>query len=97
MKWLNRGAYKYCELNLKLLSIYDLKRQNSMKISKLRKKLGLYDLKKEGSKWVSSHLGPQFVDEFCEKYDSLNRGTPIGGFEETVVFLKMLEQIKHEI
>ena len=64
---------------------------------KIRKKLGLYDLRKEGAKWVSKNLGDEYVSEFCENYDNINRGIPIGGVDETVVFLRMIEQIKQEM
>ena len=64
---------------------------------KIRKKLGLYDLRKEGIKWVSKNLGDEYVSEFCENYDNLNRGIPIGGEADTVAFLRMIEQIKQEI
>ena len=64
---------------------------------KIRKKLGLYDLRKEGAKWVSKNLGDEYVSEFCENYDNLNRGIPIGGVDETIVFLRLIEQIKQEM
>ena len=64
---------------------------------KIRKKLGLYDLRKEGIKWVSKNLGDEYVSEFCENYDNINRGIPIGGVYETIVFLRMIEQIKQEM
>ena len=64
---------------------------------KIRKKLGLYDLRKESAKWVSKNLGDEYVSEFCENYDNLNRGIPIGGEADTIVFLRMIEQIKQEM
>ena len=64
---------------------------------KIRKKLGLYDLRKEGIKWVSKNLGDEYVSEFCENYDNINRGIPIGGESDTIVFLRMIEQIKQEM
>lgn len=57
----------------------------------------MYDLRKEGAKWVYRNVGPEYVDEFCEKYDKLCQGVPIGGYAETVVFLDMVERIKREI
>ena len=63
-------------------------------LSRIRRKFGWYDLKKEGAKWVEKNIGPEYVEEFCEKYDKLNRGIPIGGFLETAIFLEMIEQIK---
>ena len=66
-------------------------------LHKLRIELGLYDLEKEGSKWVAKNIGKEYVKEFKEKYEKLNRGIPIGGFEETVMFLDMIERIKSEI
>ena len=63
----------------------------------LRIKLGLYDLEKEGVKWVAKNIGEEYVEEFKEKYEKLNRGIPIGGFIETAMFLNMIERIKREI
>jgi len=36
----------------------------------------------------------EYGDEFVEKYDSLNRGIPIGGIEETIMFIEQVESIK---
>lgn len=66
-------------------------------IHNIRIKLGLYDLRKEGAKWVSENIGEEYVDEFLEKYDDINRGIPIGGIAETAVFLDMIEQIREQI
>lgn len=66
-------------------------------IHNIRIKLGLYDLRKEGAKWVAKNIGENYVEEFLSKYDALNRGIPIGGMMETVIFLDMIEQIKSEI
>lgn len=66
-------------------------------LHKLRIKLGLYNLEKEGSKWVAKNIGKEYVEDFKEKYEKLNRGIPIGGFVETVIFLDMIERIKREI
>ena len=66
-------------------------------IHSIRIKLGLYDLRKEGAKWVSENIGEDYVDEFLEKYDDINRGIPIGGMAETAVFLDMIERIKEQI
>ena len=66
-------------------------------LHRLRIKLGLYDLKIEGAKWVAKNIGEEYVDEFKEKYEKINQGIPIGGFEETATFLDMIEQIKSEI
>ena len=68
-----------------------------MILSRIRKKFGLYDLRKEGVKWVRKNLGEEWVQDFCEKYDNINRGIPIGGFAETAVFIDMVERIKKEI
>lgn len=65
-------------------------------IRKIRIRLGLYDLRAEGAKWVARNLGDEWVDEFLEKYDNLNRGIPIGGFVETIAFLDMIERIKND-
>ena len=66
-------------------------------IHNIRIKLGLYDLRKEGAKWVAKNIGEDYVDEFLAKYDDINRGIPIGGMAETVIFLDMIERIKREI
>lgn len=65
-------------------------------ISKIRKRFG-YDLRSEGAKWVKENIGQEYVEEFLEKYDSLNRGIPIGGIYETMVFLDIIEAIKEQI
>ena len=66
-------------------------------IHNIRIKLGLYDLRKEGAKWVAKNIGEDYVEEFLAKYDDINRGIPIGGIAETMVFLDMIEQIRKEI
>ena len=66
-------------------------------VHNIRMKLGLYDLRKEGAKWVAKNIGEDYVEEFLAKYDDINRGIPIGGMVETMVFLDMIEQIKKEI
>ncbi len=63
----------------------------------LRKKLGLYDLRKEVTKWVAKNIGEEYVSEALEKYDNINRGIPIGGMMETIVFLNMVEKVKEEM
>ena len=68
-----------------------------MILSKIRKKHSLYDLRKEAAKWIEKDLGPEYVNEFLEKYDALNGGVPIGGFLETAIFVNMIEKIKQEI
>ena len=77
----------------RVFDIYDTKYQNA--------KDGVFDwsrfLKKEGAKWVFENIGEEYVDEFLEKYDDINRGIPIGGMAETAVFLDMIEQIKGQI
>ena len=66
-------------------------------IHNIRIKLRLYDLRKDGAKWVAKNIGEDYVEEFLTKYDDINRGIPIGGIEETIVFLDMIEQIRKEI
>lgn len=66
-------------------------------IHNIRIKLGLYDLRREGAKWVAKNIGEDYVEEFLAKYDDINRGIPIGGIEETVIFLDMIERIRKEI
>lgn len=36
----------------------------------------------------------EYGDEFAEKYDSLNRGIPIGGIDETMAFIEQVEAVK---
>ena len=38
----------------------------------------------------------EYGDEFAEKYDNLNRGIPIGGMEETIVFLEKLDAVREK-
>lgn len=66
-------------------------------LSKIRKAFGLYDLRKEGAKWVAKNLGEEYVQEFLDKYDTLGKGGTIGGFNETAIFLSMIETIRAEI
>lgn len=68
-----------------------------MRFAKIRKKFGWYNLRKEGAKWVEKNFGSEYVQEFCEKYDKLNRGIPIGGMVETMAFVDLVEKIKEEI
>ena len=63
-------------------------------MSGLYKRRKPLDLRAAGAAWVATNIGDEFVDEFCEKYDALNSGIPIGGLEETIVFLDMLERIR---
>ncbi len=67
-----------------------------MLFKRFRKKHGLYDLRKEVVAWVEKNIGAEYVDEALDKYDKLNSGTPIGGFQETIAFLHMIEQVKAE-
>lgn len=61
---------------------------------RFRKKHELYDLRKEVAAWVEKNIGAEYVEEALDKYDKINSGVPIGGFQETVVFLDMIEKIK---
>ena len=67
-----------------------------MLFKRFRKKHRLYDLRKEVAVWVEKNIGAEYVDEALDKYDKINSGVPIGGFQETVVFLDMIEKIKAE-
>ena len=69
----------------------------SMLFRRFRKKHGLYNLRKEVARWVEKNIGQEYVDEALEKYDKINSGVPIGGIKETVVFIDMIERIKHNI
>ena len=63
---------------------------------RFRKKHGS-DLRKEVAAWVEKNIGADFVEEALDKYDKINSGVPIGGFQETAVFLHMIEQVKAEV
>ena len=67
-----------------------------MLFKRFRKKHGMYDLRKEVAVWVEKNIGAEYVDEALDKYDKINSGVPIGGFQETAVFLQMIERIKAE-
>ena len=68
-----------------------------MLFKRFRKKHKMYDLRKEVATWVKKNLGAEYVDEALDKYDKINSGISIGGFQETVVFLHMIKQIKAEV
>lgn len=68
-----------------------------MIFKRFRKKYGLYDLRKEVAVWIEKNIGVEYVDEALDKYDKINSGVPIGGFQETAVFLHMIEQIKADV
>lgn len=67
-----------------------------MLFKRFRKKHKLYDLRKEVAVWVEKNIGAEYVEEALDKYDKINSGVPIGGFQETAVFIRMIEQIKAE-
>ena len=56
-----------------------------------------YNLQSELAKWVEKNIGAEYVEEALEKYEKINRGIPIGGLKETIVFLDMIETVKAEI
>ena len=56
-----------------------------------------YNLRSELAKWVEKNIGIEYVDEAIEKYDKINRGIPIGGIAETVVFVDMVETVRAEV
>ena len=55
-----------------------------------------YNLRSELAKWVEKNIGAEYVEEALEKYEKINRGIPIGGLKETIVFLDMIETVKAE-
>lgn len=63
---------------------------------RFHKKHEKYDLRKEVAAWVEKNIGVEYVDEALDKYDKLNSGVPIGDFQETAVFLHMIERVKME-
>ena len=36
----------------------------------------------------------RYGDEFVKMYDIINSGGTIGGFEETIIFLEMVEEVR---
>ena len=68
-------------------------------VMKLFKKLKRkhYNLRSELAKWVKKNIGTEYVEEALDKYDKINRGIPIGGIAETVVFVDMVETVKAEV
>lgn len=67
-----------------------------MMFKRFRKKHKPYNLRKEVAAWVEKNIGVEYVNEALDKYDKLNSGVPIGGFQETAVFLHMIELVKAE-
>ena len=53
-------------------------------------------LRKAVAVWVEKNIGADYVNEALDKYDKMNSGVPIGGFQETAIFLDMIERIKKE-
>ena len=53
-------------------------------------------LRKAVAVWVEKNIGAGYVNEALDKYDKMNSGVPIGGFQETAIFLDMIERIKEE-
>lgn len=58
---------------------------------------GIYDLHEEGKLWVKKNIGEEWVDDFSRKYIAINKGIPIGNYVETIIFLRMVEDIKEEL
>lgn len=50
----------------------------------------------KGVFWVYKNLGPEYVEEFCDKYKKMQMGLPIGNFFETAFFVELIETIKRE-
>ena len=51
-------------------------------------------LRSEIAAWVEMNFGAEYVEEVLEKYDKINSGIPIGGMEETIAFINMIETVK---
>lgn len=56
-----------------------------------------YNLRSELAKWVEKNLGAECVEEALDNYDKINRGIPIGGIADTVIFLDMVETVRAEV
>lgn len=65
-----------------------------MLLKRFHKKHCQYDLRKEVAAYVEKNIGAEYIEEALDKYDKINSGIPIEGFQETVVFLDMIERIK---
>lgn len=50
----------------------------------------------KGVLWIYKNLGEEYVDEFRDKYEKMERGIPIGNFLETALFVELIETIKRE-
>ena len=46
--------------------------------------------------WVERNVGAEYVDEVLDRYEKFNSGISIGGMQEVVWFLDMIERIKAE-
>ena len=53
-----------------------------------------FDLRRACIDKYSKEFGEEAGEEFERMYDSINRGIPIGGFLETIVFLDMIEKVR---
>ena len=55
-----------------------------------------FDLRQAGIDKYTREFGEDAGREFGEMYDLLCEGMPIGGYVETVTFLRMLEDVKKD-
>lgn len=51
-------------------------------------------LYKKGIEYVRYKFGEEYIQEFCDNYESLQQGAPIGGYIETLVFIELINDIK---
>jgi hypothetical protein len=56
-----------------------------------------YNLRSELAKWVEKNIGAEYIDEALENYDKINSGIPMGNLFETMVFVDLVETVKHEV
>ena len=52
------------------------------------------DLRIKGIQYIKDNFGDKYIEEFCDKYDKINNGIPIGNLKETIMFLSLIDEIK---
>lgn len=54
------------------------------------------ELRDRGAAYIKDHYGEEYVEEFLDSYDKINKGIPMGNYLETIAFLDLIETIKKE-
>lgn len=52
--------------------------------------------KRRCDEWIKNNIGKEYINEFWDKYEKINQGIPIGGFEETAIFLRLVDHMIKE-